>query len=121
MSTNPKELNPKESSETHIKKPASAPSIASLRKLQQEMEQENTLVQETPNGRLQRVLKIFRGIKPLFAVLGSLPLIPSTWRAAIVMFTQALDALAVVAPEVTAEFKAGKDLEARHGHAQDPA
>lgn len=109
MSTNPKELNPKESSETHIK--TSKRSVdASLRNLQKEMEMENTLIQETPIGRLQRVLKIFRGIKPLFAVLGSLPLIPSTWRAAIVMFTQALDALAVVAPEVTAEFKAGKDL-----------
>lgn len=109
MSTNPKELNTKESSETHIK--TSKRSVdASLRNLQKEMEQENTLVQETPIGRLQKVLKIFRGIKPLFAVLGSLPLIPSTWRAAIVMFTQALDALAVVAPEVTAEFKAGKDL-----------
>ena len=109
MSTNPKELNPKESSESHIK--TSKRSVdASLRNLQKEMEMENTLIQETPVGRLQRVLKIFRGIKPLFAVLGSLPLIPSTWRAAIVMFTQALDALAVVAPEVTAEFKAGKDL-----------
>jgi len=109
MSTNPKELNPKESSETHIK--TSKRSVdASLRNLQKEMESENTLIQETPVGRLQRVLKIFRGIKPLFAVLGSLPLIPSTWRAAIVMFTQALDALALVAPEVTAEFKAGKDL-----------
>ena len=109
MSTNPKELNPKESSETHIK--TSKRSVdASLRNLQKEMEQENTLVQETPAGRLQRVLKIFRSIKPLFAVLGALPLIPSTWRAAIVMFTQALDALAIVAPEVTAEFKAGKDL-----------
>lgn len=109
MSTNPKDLNPKESSETHIK--TNKRSVdASLRNLQKEMEQENTLVQETPVARLQKVIKIFRGIKPLFAVLGSLPLIPSTWRAAIVMFTQALDALAVVAPEVTAEFKAGKDL-----------
>ena len=109
MSTNPKDLNPKESSEATIKH--SKRSVdASLRNLQKEMEQENTLVQETPVGRLQRVLKIFRGIKPLLTVLGSLPLIPSTWRAAIVMFTQALDSLAVVAPEVTAEFKAGKDL-----------
>ena len=109
MSTNPKDLNPKESSETTIK--ASKRSVdASLRNLQKEMEQENTLVQETPVGRLQRVLKIFRGIKPLLTILGTLPLIPSTWRAAIVMFTQALDSLAVVAPEVTAEFKAGKDL-----------
>ena len=55
MSTNPKELNPKESSETHIK--TSKRSVdASLRNLQKEMEQEKTLVQETPVGRFQRVL-----------------------------------------------------------------
>ena len=82
------------------------------------MEQENTLVQETPNGRLQKVLKIFRGIKPVLAVLSSLPLIPSTWRAAIVMFIQALEALAVVGADITAEFKAGKDLGSRNEHAQ---
>jgi len=109
MSTNPKDLNPKESSETTISK--SKKSIdRNIRTLMQEMESENTLVQDTPAGRFQRVLKIFRGLRPLFAVLGSLPLIPSTWRAAIVMFTQALDALAAIGPEVTVEFKAGKDL-----------
>ena len=74
------------------------------------MEQENTLVQDTPNGRLQKVLKIWRGIKPVFTVLSSLPLIPSTWRAAIVMFTQALESLSAVGGDITAQFKAGKDL-----------
>ena len=33
------------------------------------------------------MLKIYRDIKPVFAIIGSLPLVPSTWRAAIVMFT----------------------------------
>lgn len=109
MSTNPKELNTKEASETMISK--SKKNVdRSIRTLMQEMEHENTLVPESPSGRLQRVLKIFRGIKPLFVVLSSLPLIPSTWRAAIVMFTQALEALAIAAPDVTADFKAGKDL-----------
>jgi hypothetical protein len=109
MSTNPKDLNPKESSETTIK--ASKRTVdASLRNLQKEMEQENTLVQETPVGRLQRVIKIYRGIKPLLSVISTLPLIPTTWRAAIVMFNQALEALAISAPDVTADFKAGKDL-----------
>jgi len=56
------------------------------------------------------VLKIWRGIKPVFAVIGSLPLIPSTWRGAIVVFTQALDALTAIGGDITAEFKAGKDL-----------
>jgi hypothetical protein len=109
MSTNPKELNPIEASKTVIEK-SKRSTDRTLRALQQEMEQENTLVQDTPNTRLQKVLKIYRGIKPVFAVIGSLPLIPSTWRAAIVMFTQALDALTAVGGEITAEFKAGKDL-----------
>lgn len=109
MSTNPKDLNPKESSESTIK--TSKRSVdASLRALQKEMEQENTLVQETPVGRLQRVLKIYRGIKPLLSVISTLPLIPTTWRAAIVMFNQALEALSGVSGEITAQFKAGKDL-----------
>jgi hypothetical protein len=38
------------------------------------------------------------------------PAPPVDLRASIVMLTQALDALAIVAPNVTAAFKAGKDL-----------
>ncbi|HYH05690.1 MAG TPA: hypothetical protein VEK11_01405 [Thermoanaerobaculia bacterium] len=109
MSTNPKELNPIEASKTMIEK-SKRSTDRTLRALQQDMEQENTLVQDTPNSRLQKVLKIYRGIKPVFAVIGSLPLIPSTWRAAIGMFTQALDALTAVGGDITAQFKAGKDL-----------
>lgn len=109
MSTNPKELNPLESSKAMIEK-SKRSNDRTLRALQQEMEQENTLVSDTPNTRLQKVLKIYRGIKPVLAVLGGLPLIPSTWRAAVVMFTQALDALSAVGGEITAQFKAGKDL-----------
>ena len=109
MSTNPKDLNPKQSSEAVITK--SKRSVdRNIRTLMQEMEHENTLVPETPNGRLQRVLKIFRSLKPVLAVVGTLPLIPATWRSAIAMFVQALDALALVGPEITADFKAGKDL-----------
>jgi hypothetical protein len=109
MSTNPKDLNPKQTSEATIAKSRKTVD-RSLRALMQELEHENTLMQDSPSGRLQKVLKIFRGTKPLFTVLSSLPLLPSTWRASIVMLTQALDALAIVAPNVTAAFKAGKDL-----------
>jgi hypothetical protein len=109
MSTNPKELNPFEASKEMIAK-SKRSTDRTLRALQTDMEQENTLVQDTPNTRLQKVLKIYRSIKPVLAVLGSLPLIPSTWRAAVVMFTQALDALSVVGGDITAQFKAGKDL-----------
>ena len=59
---------------------------------------------------MQRVLKIFRSLKPMFVVLGALPLIPATWRAAIAMFVQALEALAIVGPDLTADFKAGRGL-----------
>ena len=104
MTTNSKEL-----SETTIKRSKSAVD-RSIRALMHEMESENTLVAESPLSHFQKVLKIYRGIKPLFAVLGRLPLIPSTWRAAIVMFDQALEALSGVSGEITAQFKAGKDL-----------
>jgi hypothetical protein len=109
MSTNPKHLDPIEASKTMIAS-SKRSTDRTLRALNLDMEQENTLVQDTPNTRLQKVLKIYRGIKPVIAIIGSLPLVPSTWRAAIVMFTQALDALAAVGGDITAEFKAGKDL-----------
>ena len=75
MSTNPKELNPVEASKAAIEKSKRSTDRA-LRALNQEMEHENTLVQDTPNTRLQKVLRIFRGLKPLFTVLSSLPLAP---------------------------------------------
>ena len=109
MSTNPNELNPIEASKELIAK-SKRSTDRTLRALSLDMEQENTLVQETPNGRLQKVLKIWRGIKPVFSVVSSLPILPSTWRGMIVVFTQALDALSAVGGDITAEFKAGKDV-----------
>jgi len=91
---NTKKLNPKEQTVN-----------GSIRTLLQELKQEETAA--TP---LQRVLKIYFGIKPLLAFLVAFPFIPSVWRKALVLFTQALEALALSAPEVTAAFKAGRDL-----------
>lgn len=109
MSTDSKTLTPKQSSEEMIA--GSKRSIdRGVRALMREMEHENTLVQETPNSRLQKVLKIFRSLRPTLALVGALPIIPSNWRAALSMLIQALDALALVGPEITANFKAGKDL-----------
>ena len=102
-------MNNYELSEAAITK-SKRPVDRSLRTLQQEMEQENTLIAETPSVKFQKVLKIYRSIKPLLSVLATLPLVPATWRAAVVMFTQALDALSGVSGEITASFKAGKDL-----------
>lgn len=60
-----------------------------------EVERENELLQASAHGRVQRVLKIYRGLKPFFAVLISLPLFPSPWRAALFMFSRALEAITV--------------------------
>jgi hypothetical protein len=109
MSTNPKELNTKNASEELIAKHKRSID-RSIRTLMQETEHENTLVADTPLGALQRVLKVYRQIKPLLAVISALPILPLTWRMALNGFTQALDALATAAPGVTAAFKAGKDL-----------
>jgi len=75
-----------------------------------ELHSQNTLVAETPLARFQKVLKIYRSLKPLFAVLENLPLIPLTWRTALVMLDQALEALSGIGGEITAQFKAGKDI-----------
>jgi hypothetical protein len=99
MSTILKDLNPKEKSVN-----------GSIRTLLQELKHEATPAAETPATRLQRVLKIYSGIKPLLAALAAFPFIPSAWRKSLLLFTQALEALSLSAPEVTAAFKAGKDL-----------
>jgi hypothetical protein len=49
-------------------------------------------------------------IEESFASASATPLIPSPWRTALKTFAHSLEALAATAPEVTAAFKAGKDL-----------
>ena len=60
-------------------------------------------------GRLQRLLKLYDSVKPLLAVVSTLPLLPQSWRAALALFLATLDAVAS-SPEVDRDFKAGKDL-----------
>ena len=62
------------------------------------------------SGRIARLLEIYNGIKPLLTGISALPLIPSGWRAALVLFNNALAAVAAGADDVSADFKAGKDL-----------
>ena len=65
---------------------------------------------------IDRVVKIYSGVKPLLTVLASLNVFPFAWRSAISILMGALDALstaAVAVPDtvsVNADFKAGKDL-----------
>ncbi|HYI08450.1 MAG TPA: hypothetical protein VEK57_05230 [Thermoanaerobaculia bacterium] len=105
MKTNPDEL-----SYTVIINTSRRNVDRNLRALMNKMENDNTLLAETPAARFEKVLKIYRGVRPLLALLAALPLIPSTWRSALLMFTQALEALSGVSGQITAQFKAGRDL-----------
>ena len=88
-----------------------------------EMEMENAAIADTPNGRIQRLVNIYDGIKPLLLALSTLVILPPSWRDGIKLFVGALDAVAIVAPQFdpgeiitiddpqpVPEFKAGKDL-----------
>ncbi|HEX9986188.1 MAG TPA: hypothetical protein VGF69_23210 [Thermoanaerobaculia bacterium] len=64
-----------------------------------------TAVVESESDRLEQLLTIYAGIRPLLAALSNLRLIPVTWRNAVIVFIQSLDAVAILRG-----FKAGKDL-----------
>jgi hypothetical protein len=65
-------------------------------------------------GRVQKVVQIYNGIKPLLTAATKVPLFPMTWKTALAILIQALDAL-VSAPDLAGagaggDFKAGKDI-----------
>jgi hypothetical protein len=74
--------------------------------LNAELAQENTLLPPGLNGAVQRVLKIYRGVKPVLVMIQAI--VPPSWRKAIGSFTAALDVLALTDAGVS--FKAGKDV-----------
>ena len=77
-----------------------------MKALSTAMENEDLTAQQTPNGRVRQVLKIYRNIKPLLTLLGNLAVVPGNWRGSIIIFTQALDGLELAGNA----FKAGKDI-----------
>jgi hypothetical protein len=97
-----------------------------IRSLRLHTVQPKTAVQAEPLITLvQRLLIIYRAINPFLTALLNLTLIPPTWRAALTVFLQTLDAIAAVAVPVPVaasaagdidpintnpDFKAGKDL-----------
>jgi hypothetical protein len=82
-------------------------SIKALGKAGNEME--NAAIADTPGGRIQKLAQVFTSIKPLLTAVSTLSLIPQTWRAALALFTAAVEAV-VSTPELNPDFKAGKDL-----------
>lgn len=109
MSTNSKEVNAIQATEVMLAK-GKRNVDRKVRNLNAEMEFENTLLPATTSNRLQQLLKIYRNVKPLLAILSNLPLIPANWRGAMAIFTQAVEALAEAATRENADFKAGKDI-----------
>jgi hypothetical protein len=71
--------------------------------------QANTFVPQTLAERVKGAAKMYRALRPLFAVVSTIPLIPLEWRTGITVFMTALDALAEETG-ATPDFKAGKDL-----------
>lgn len=109
MSTNAKEVNAIQATEVMLAK-GKRNVDRNVRNLNAEMEFENTLLPATTSNRLQQLLKIYRNVKPLLAILSNLPLIPANWRGAMAIFTQAVEALAEAVTRENAAFKAGKDI-----------
>ena len=102
MSTIPQETSTNTVSFKHIDKAVKTLNLA-------DMEQENSLLPDNLSGRVQKLVKVYSAIRPLLTVVSTLPIIPAAWRAALTMFSQAVEAV-VSAPEISADFKAGKDL-----------
>lgn len=78
-----------------------------------ELGNENMLLPQSTLGVVKRVLKIYRGVRPVLSVLAQLPIVPPTWTGLVMAFMRALDALdsPEVIGDISAKFKAGKDLD----------
>jgi hypothetical protein len=84
---------------------------AAVRETMASLENENALIADSPNVLFQRVLKVYLGLKPLLAFLTTFPILPPPWRKGLSALFQVLEALAAIGPEVTVQFKAGRDLD----------
>jgi hypothetical protein len=84
---------------------------ACVRSAMASLEQEDVAAADTPNSRFQRLLQIFRTLRPLFTFLLGFPFIPQLWRSGLGVVVQLLESLAKDGTNVTVQFKAGKDLE----------
>ena len=104
MSTSEKHIKDMEATKTYAAINRSVKTIDTAT-----MEMENGLLAGTFAERVQRLVTVYNGVKPLLAVLTTLPLIPQAWRAALGLFNSALEAVAS-SPEAKPDFKAGKDL-----------
>jgi len=82
-----------------------------VRRVMSSFEHENTVMAASPAATFQRLLKVYQGLKPLLAFLTTFPLVPQSVRTGIGLLAQTLEAVSELAVPLTAQFKAGKDLE----------
>jgi hypothetical protein len=67
-----------------------------------------TAVQATAGDRVQKLITSYAAVRPILAAVAAIPFIPANWRAVLTAFVITLD-------QVTASFKAGKDLASSDG------
>ena len=84
---------------------------ACVRRAHSSMENENTLLPETAISAFQRLLKVYKSLRPLLSFLTSFPLVPQPARSGVGLLVQLLDTVATAGPELVARFKAGRDLD----------
>lgn len=84
---------------------------ACVRRAISSIEHENAAVAATPAAAFQRLLKVYQGLKPLLAFLTTFPLVPQSVRSGVGLLAQTLEAVSEAGASLTAQFKAGKDLE----------
>jgi hypothetical protein len=84
---------------------------AEVRTTMSSLEQQRAVAADTPNSRLQRLLMIYNGLKPLLVFLSTFGLLPRPWRKGIEALIAGLESLTAIGPEVVLRFKAGRDLE----------
>jgi hypothetical protein len=85
----------------------------SIQALTNELQKDETGMPETTSARIARLVRIYEGVEPLLDVVSATRLIPENWRLALALFNEALAAVIGGSDEPgTADFKAGKDLEA---------
>jgi hypothetical protein len=75
------------------------------------LEHENTVIAQSPIAVFQRLLKVYKQLKPLLAFLTTFPLVPQSIRTGIMLLAQTLESVSEAGPTLTTWFKAGKDLE----------
>jgi hypothetical protein len=82
-----------------------------VRRAMSSLEHENTVMAASPAATFQRLLKVYKGLRPMLAFLTTFPVVPQSVRTGIGLLAQTLEAVSQFDVPLTAQFKAGKDLE----------